>query len=184
MEFLEYPGHVASHGAHCLHAFQIAAYFAFFAAVGYVPVLRGYDGHVAHLEHRVHGLQCRCGASTAADADVCHGFVVERRAVAVEHALDKAEDGAIGLPVVYGRSEYEAVGFGGDGRDAVGDVVGEYAALLFWMVLTPLACDAAAYGLRADFYSFGSYPFLLQNSGRFRECSECVAAYTRACVYQ
>ena len=53
----EQPRHVAGKGAHGLEAFSIEGGIAGDASVDYVPILRGHDRHVHHLEGHVQRLE-------------------------------------------------------------------------------------------------------------------------------
>ena len=173
MNLLQQPSHVVNQRAHGLHTLGILRHFAWSHAVGAVPVLRGYDGHVHHLEHQVQRLVgCRSTATTA-DGNCCRRLILNL-GTREECSLKHSHHRSVGLTIIDGRADDERIGLIEFLYNSVSDVViKDTAAELFHLALS--AGNAAADGLVAQLHDFRLYTILLQLTGNLCECRERVA---------
>jgi hypothetical protein len=148
-------------GAHGLHALYVLSGFSFLTAIGDVPILRGDNGHIAHLKHHVHRLVGDIGATTAAYTDIGYRLVSESVTIAVEKPLNEGHGCGIGNTIVDRSSEDEGISVHSLSGYLIGDVIVESASVLLGMRLTPSTSDATTNGFGSDFHQLRLYAIFL-----------------------
>jgi hypothetical protein len=179
----EQPRHVAGKGAHGLETFSIEGSITGCASVDNVPILRGHDRHVHHLERHVQRLEHGSSTTSATYGNGCSGLAGDIRTVGVKGALDDGEQRSVRLAVVHRRTDNEGICLGELAGNAVADIVVEDASAE-GLFLALSASDASTDGLVTNPNYLTINAFDGQLLGHFAQGYRCIAVLAGTSVYQ
>ena len=176
-----HPCEVVRQCAYGLHTLRVQLRLAFRRAIDDVPVLRGGDGHVAHLKGHVHRLERRRGTSSARHDNARDGLEGKDGPCGIKYALQHRQERAVGLAEIGRRAEKEGIGILRRLNQRVGDIVIKRAA----QSASPRTCStggAASDGPVAYMEKAGVKTLFPQDESRLRQRGKRVAVLARGAV--